>query len=238
MARISINSLLGTEGPNYAEAIASPYREELTRVGFEQLLSPSEVDAALDSRNDDIQLVVLNSVCGCAARVARPGAILSLVSDLVPDRRLTLFAGMEKEAVAHFREKYLPGITPSSPNIAIFKNGALQFILQRYQVESMTAEAIAKELLAVEMLIAGKSLAKPKPEPRPEPGPGPVRHGLRPQRARQGRVLLRQVRLLRQHEQLQDSVHPGRPRGGGGGGVRSQGPRAAAPDDRHRSPHR
>jgi putative YphP/YqiW family bacilliredoxin len=146
MARISLNSLLGNEGPNYAEAIASPYREELTQAGFEQLFTPSDVDAALDSQNDDVQLVVLNSVCGCAARVARPGAILSLVHDLVPDHRLTLFAGMEKEAVAHFREKYLTGITPSSPNIAIFKNGALQFILQRYQVENMTADAIAQEL--------------------------------------------------------------------------------------------
>jgi len=146
MPQISINSLLGNNGPSYPEAIVAPYRQELLQAGFEQLLTAEEVDQALHRQDDQLVLVVLNSVCGCAARVARPGALLSLFNDTVPDRLLTVFAGMEKEAVAHFREKYLPGLTPSSPNIAVFKNGQLAHILHRYQVERMSAGEIADEL--------------------------------------------------------------------------------------------
>jgi putative YphP/YqiW family bacilliredoxin len=146
MPQISINSLLGTNGPSYAEAIVSPYRDELVRTGFEQLFTVADVDQALNRQDNRIALVVLNSVCGCSARVARPGTILSLFNELIPDRLFTLFAGMEKEAVAHFREKYLPGLTPSSPNIAIFKNGQLVQILHRYQIERMSAEEISKQL--------------------------------------------------------------------------------------------
>ena len=93
-------------------------------------------------------MVVLNSVCGCSARVGRPGVILSLFNQVVPDTLVTLFAGMEKEAVAHFRQKYLASLTPSSPNIALFKNGQLLHILHRYQIERMTAEEISNDLIA------------------------------------------------------------------------------------------
>jgi len=93
--------------------------------------------------------VVLNSVCGCAARSARPGTILSMLNTSVPDEYATVFAGMEKEAVNHFREKYLPGITPSSPNIALFKNGQLLDMLQRYQIEGKNAGEIAGELVSM-----------------------------------------------------------------------------------------
>jgi len=148
MAQISINSLLGNTGPSYSEIKVAPYREELVRAGFQQLLTVTEVDNALDRQDDQIVLVALNSVCGCSARVGRPGAILSLFNQTVPDQLVTIFAGMEKDAVAHFREKFLPGLTPSSPNIALFKNGQLLHILHRYQIERMEAGAIADDLIA------------------------------------------------------------------------------------------
>lgn len=146
MAQISINSLLGNEGPNYSEIIAKPYRDELIQAGFEQLLTADDVDRALNRQDDKIVLVVLNSICGCAARVGRPGAIQSLSNKWVPDLLFTIFAGMEKNAVSWFREKYLTGLTPSSPNIALFKNGELVHLLHRHQIERMTSDDIAGEL--------------------------------------------------------------------------------------------
>lgn len=149
MSQISLKSLLNNSAPGYPAETAQPFRNELTDVNFKELLTPAEVDAALSRQDDKIILVVLNSVCGCAARGARPGAILSMVNGNVPDEYVTLFAGMEKEAVEHFRVKYLHSITPSSPNIALFKNGKLLHLLQRYQIEGKTAGDIAKELTAV-----------------------------------------------------------------------------------------
>jgi putative YphP/YqiW family bacilliredoxin len=149
MAKISVDSLLGNNGPTYPEAVVAPYRQELAEAGFTQLLTPEAVDAALDRNDDTVTLVVLNSVCGCSARVCRPGTLLSLFNDKIPDQIVTIFAGMEKEAVAHFRDKFLPGQTPSSPNIAVFKNGELINILQRYQIEGGSAGNIADALTAV-----------------------------------------------------------------------------------------
>jgi len=149
MPQISINSLLANNGPGYSEIIVTPYREELVQAGFEQLLTTDDVEKALNRQDDKIVLVVLNSVCGCSARVGRPGTILSLFNKVVPDMLVTIFAGMEKDAVAHFRQKYLAGLTPSSPNIAVFKNGQLLHILHRYQIERMGAGDIANELIAV-----------------------------------------------------------------------------------------
>jgi putative YphP/YqiW family bacilliredoxin len=147
MAQISVDSLIGNSGPSYPEQIASPYRKELTDNGFTQMLTPEDVDKALQRNDGKIQMVVLNSVCGCGARVARPGALLSLFSKVVPDERFTLFAGMEKEAVNHFRMNYLPGVTPSSPTISLFKDGELVFILHRYQIERSAAGDIADALI-------------------------------------------------------------------------------------------
>ena len=140
---------MNDSAPAYSALVAQPFRDELTGVNFKELLTPAQVDAALDSQDDKIVLLILNSVCGCAARSARPGAILSMLNDLIPDEYVTLFAGMEKEAVEHFRKKYLHPLTPSSPNIALFKNGELLYIMQRYQVEGRTAGDIAKELTVV-----------------------------------------------------------------------------------------
>ena len=140
---------MGNSGPNYSEIIVTPYREELTKAGFTQLLTPAQVDQALQTQDSQLVLVVLNSVCGCSARVGRPGTILSLLNHIVPDRLVTIFAGMEKDATAQLREKYLSGKTPSSPNIALFKDGKLVHILHRHQIERMAAGDIADELTGV-----------------------------------------------------------------------------------------
>ena len=137
---------MNNSAPTYATEVAQPFRDELTEINFKEMLTPTDVDAALNKRDDKVTLVVLNSVCGCAARGARPGAIFSLLNDVVPDEYYTVFAGMEKDAVDHFRSKYLLGLTPSSPNIALFKNGELVHIHQRYQIEGKSAGQIAQEL--------------------------------------------------------------------------------------------
>ncbi len=147
MAQISVDSLLGNQGPTYPEQIAAPYRKELIDNGFTQMLTPEDVDNALQGNDGKIKLVVLNSVCGCGARVARPGALLSLFSKVVPDEKLTLFAGMEKDAVGYLRSNYLAGITPSSPNIYLFKDGEPVFILHRHQIERSAAGDIADTLM-------------------------------------------------------------------------------------------
>lgn len=140
---------MNNTAPGYPAAVAQPFRDELTAVNFKELLTPADVNAALSRQDDKIILIVLNSVCGCAARSARPGTVFSLLNNLVPDEYTTLFAGMEKEAVEYFRMKYLPDLTPSSPNIVLFKNGQLIHILQRYQIEGKTAGEIAQELTVV-----------------------------------------------------------------------------------------
>ena len=150
MAQISLKNLMNNNNaPTYSAEVARPFRDELTDVGFKELLTPAEVDAALSRQDDKVTLVVLNSVCGCAARGARPGTILSMLNAVVPDEYVTVFAGMEKEAVNHFRDKYLEGPTPSSPNIALFKNGQLLHIHHRYMIEGKNAGEIAGELTGV-----------------------------------------------------------------------------------------
>ena len=146
MAQISLKDLMNDSTPTYATEVAQPFRDELTGINFKEMLTPADVDAALNKQDDKVSIVVLNSVCGCAARGARPGAIFSLLNDKVPDEYFTVFAGMEKEAVDHFRTKYLNGLTPSSPNIALFKNGELVHVHQRYQIEGKSAGQIAQEL--------------------------------------------------------------------------------------------
>lgn len=156
MAQISLKSLMNNNAPAYSSEVAQPFRDELTGVEFKELLTPADVDAALNKQDDKVTLVVLNSVCGCAARAARPGTILSMLNALVPDEYVTVFAGMEKEAANHFREKYLAGLTPTSPNIALFKNGQLLHILHRYMIEGKNAGEIAKELTDVYNTVCSK----------------------------------------------------------------------------------
>lgn len=149
MAMISLDSLMGNQGPSYPEQIVAPYRKELVDYGFEQMMTPEDVDRVLANNPDKVVLVVLNSVCGCSARVSRPGALLSFFNHVVPDVKATLFAGMEKDAVVHFRATYLAGVTPSSPNILVFKNGQVLLHLQRHQIETTDAGTIADALITV-----------------------------------------------------------------------------------------
>jgi bacilliredoxin len=128
------------------------------------MLTPEDVEATLNKQDDKTVLVMLNSVCGCAARSARPGTILSMLNEVAPDDYTTVFAGMEKQAVDHFREKYLPGLTPSSPNIALFKNGQVVFILQRYQIEGRNAIEIKKDLTTAYDNFCGKKNSPPEIE--------------------------------------------------------------------------
>src|SRR5919112_3902401 len=130
----------------YPEYMVAPIREDLTSVGFEQLMTPEEVDQVLSEREGTV-LVAVNSVCGCAAAKARPALKMAVSSsDKRPDKLVTVFAGMEGEAVAKAREHMLP-YPPSSPSIALFKNGELVHMIERHQIEGRSAQMIASNLI-------------------------------------------------------------------------------------------
>ena len=132
--------------PPYDPLLVQPMRDELTRIGFQELRTPDEVDAALGAMKETT-LVVVNSVCGCAARNARPAARLALQHPRRPQRLLTAFAGQDAEATARVRS-YFTGYPPSSPQIALFKEGALVFMLERKNIEGRPASDIAADLTA------------------------------------------------------------------------------------------
>ncbi len=137
-------SLSAQLGPLYDPIAVQPMRDELTDVGFEELLTPDAVDSAV-RETMGVLFVVVNSVCGCAAGSARPAATLALQHTLIPDRSVTVFAGQERDAVDHMRS-YFAGATPSSPAMAIFKDGMLEFMLHRHDIEGRSAEEIAEDL--------------------------------------------------------------------------------------------
>jgi len=128
----------------YDPRLVQPMREELTRMGFDEMRTPEEVDAILGKEKAPT-LVVVNSVCGCAARYARPAAALALRHPKRPARLLTVFAGQDADATARARS-YFTGYPPSSPQIALFKDGRLVFMLERRNIESRSAEVIAADL--------------------------------------------------------------------------------------------
>ena len=128
----------------YPAELVKPMREDLTKVGFEELQTPEAVDAAL--AKEGTTLVVVNSVCGCAAANARPGARLSLQNAQRPDHIVTVFAGVDREAVEKAREYMIP-FPPSSPSIALFKDGELVHMLERHHIEGRPAELIADNLI-------------------------------------------------------------------------------------------
>lgn len=128
----------------YDPLLVRPMREELTRLGVRELTSAEDVDEELD-RDDGTVMVVVNSVCGCAARNARPAVARALEHDVVPDRSVTVFAGQDEEATSRARE-YFTGYRPSSPSIALLKDGDLVYMLERHQIEGRSAEAIASDL--------------------------------------------------------------------------------------------
>ena len=129
----------------YPEMLVRPMREELTRLGVEELRSAAEVDQTV--RQEGTTLVVVNSVCGCAARNARPGVALALLHATRPDRATTVFAGQDTEATARARD-YFPGYPPSSPSIALLKDGELVYMMERHQIEGRDADEIAEDLTA------------------------------------------------------------------------------------------
>ena len=129
----------------YPEYLVAPMRQELTDVGFEELKTPEAVDAAINQ--EGTVFVVVNSVCGCAAANARPAARAAIQHEKHPAKVVTVFAGMEKDAVDKARSYMLP-YPPSSPAMALFKDGKLVHMIERHQIEGRPAQMIADNLVA------------------------------------------------------------------------------------------
>ena len=129
----------------YDERFITPMRQELTRLGVQEMRAPEEVDAQLKDAHGTTLLVV-NSMCGCAARNARPAVASALQHAKKPDHLTTVFAGQDIEATARARA-YITGYAPSSPSIALLKDGKPVFMLERFQIEGRSAEDISKDLM-------------------------------------------------------------------------------------------
>jgi putative YphP/YqiW family bacilliredoxin len=140
----------------YDPRLVQPMREELTRLGFRELRTPEDVDAALSVKDQTILLVV-NSVCGCAAGKARPGVALALEQRARPDQLATVFAGMDLEATSRARE-YFEGYPPSSPQIALLKNGRLLHMMERKDIEGRDAHTIARDLTSAFDTFCGQAV--------------------------------------------------------------------------------
>ncbi len=128
----------------YPEEMVQPMRAELTRLGFQELTTPAEVDATLASAKGTT-LVVVNSICGCAAGKARPAVALALERGAKPDLLATVFAGQDTEATARARD-YFTGYPPSSPSIALLRDGKLVYMLERRDIEGRDSFSIAEDL--------------------------------------------------------------------------------------------
>lgn len=128
----------------YPEQIVRPMREELTRLGVQELRSADAVDQQMQAKGTT--LVVVNSVCGCAARNARPAIAMALQHNIKPDVATTVFAGQDTDATAQARG-YFTGYAPSSPSIALMKDGDVVFMLERWQIEGRSAQQIATDLV-------------------------------------------------------------------------------------------
>jgi putative YphP/YqiW family bacilliredoxin len=129
----------------YPVEITEPCRRDLTTAGFTELTSPADVDMAIKN-SPGTTLVVVNSVCGCAAGMARPGVKLAVQHEKTPDRTTTVFAGVDREATERARS-YMPGYPPSSPCIALFKDGELVYMMERWQIEGRGPQDIAFDLV-------------------------------------------------------------------------------------------
>jgi putative YphP/YqiW family bacilliredoxin len=129
----------------YPVEITEPCRLDLTQAGIVELKSPADVDLAIKN-SPGTTLLVVNSVCGCAAGMARPGVKLALQHTKLPDRATTVFAGVDREATDRARS-YIPGVPPSSPSIALFKDGKLVYMMERWQIEGRGPQEIAYDLV-------------------------------------------------------------------------------------------
>jgi putative YphP/YqiW family bacilliredoxin len=140
----------------YDERFVTPMRQELTRLGVEELRTPTEVEDRLKDA-PGTTLVVVNSVCGCAARNARPAVATALRHAVKPDHLTTVFAGQDVEATAKARA-YFTGYPPSSPSIGLLKDGEIVFMLERWQIEGRSADAIAADLTDAFDRFCGKTV--------------------------------------------------------------------------------
>lgn len=129
----------------YDERLVTPMREDLTRLGVKEMRTPEEVDSTLQNAKGTT-LVVVNSVCGCSARMARPAIAIALQNPITPDLSTTVFAGQDADATNRARG-YFTGYPPSSPQIGLLKDGELVFMLERWQIESRSADEIAHDLV-------------------------------------------------------------------------------------------
>ena len=130
--------------PIYDPEAVKPMWQELATVGVEPLTTPDQVDDVLETESGTV-LVIVNSVCGCAAGSARPGAMLALQHSTIPDRSVTVFAGVDRDAVNRAREK-MAGYQPSSPSMGLFKGGEQVFMLQRTDLQEMNSDQVAAAL--------------------------------------------------------------------------------------------
>ena len=128
----------------YSELMVRPMREELTSIGFQELRTPEDVDAFMGHK-EGTAILLINSVCGCAAGQARPGVRMALEHPTRPDRLATVFAGQDVEAAARARS-YFPDIPPSSPSMALFKDGELVHFVPRHRIEGSDLEGVAQDL--------------------------------------------------------------------------------------------
>jgi putative YphP/YqiW family bacilliredoxin len=147
--KIECNSLNLRNNKNkkmYPPELVQPMKEDLTSVGFKELTSTEDVDSSIQNTSGTL-LVVVNSVCGCAAGNMRPGVKLSVEGDKSPNALTTVFAGVDTDAVAQARKYFLP-YPPSSPSVALFKDGKLVHFLERHHIEGGTAEMISNNLKA------------------------------------------------------------------------------------------
>jgi putative YphP/YqiW family bacilliredoxin len=129
----------------YDPVMIQPFRDELTEIGFKELMTAEEVDTTL-SNNKGTILAVVNSVCGCAAGAARPAVKLALQHTAKPDALVSVFAGQDMEATQQLRERWLQGLPPSSPSIALYRGQELVYFIPRFKIEGRDAYSIARDL--------------------------------------------------------------------------------------------
>jgi bacilliredoxin len=145
---ITMYEKIYTRMPMYDEEAVQPMRDELIAYGFEEARNTEEVDQKIHDSKGTV-LVVVNSVCGCAAGSARPGIGAALQNKVIPDRLVTVFAGQDRDAVDQVRNVYLKDFPPSSPSMALFKDGKVVFMMERRHIEGRGPQQIAAELSQV-----------------------------------------------------------------------------------------
>jgi putative YphP/YqiW family bacilliredoxin len=141
----------------YPEPLVAPMRAELTAFGVQELRTSQDVDQVFSDADGKTMLLIVNSVCGCAAAMARPAVRMSLQSPAQPDSMVTVFAGQDMEATARARQ-YMAGIPPSSPFMALIKDGDPVFVLERRHIEGRSASAIATDLVGAYQRFCGESV--------------------------------------------------------------------------------